>query len=116
MASKNDLVEYTASPSQDLDNAGSAKISHGQGSSDLSSSDENGVVFEKNPFNDEAVAQHWAAVYEKSKYECRHVFDPSLTWSEEEEKRLIRKLDWRVCLWAVSDMIALWWHRRITLT
>lgn len=55
---------------------------------------------EKNPFSDPAVAAHWKAVYEKSHYECRHVFDPELTWTEEEERKLVRKLDWRVCLWA----------------
>lgn len=60
----------------------------------------------KNPFQDLEVAEHWRLTYEKSQYECRHVFDPSLTWSEEEEKRLIRKLDWRICLWAVCIS----WH------
>ncbi|PTB70152.1 MFS general substrate transporter [Trichoderma citrinoviride] len=63
-------------------------------------SEEGGYNEEKNPFRDSAVAQHWTEVYEKSQYECRHVFDPTLTWTEEEEKRLVRKLDWRVCLWA----------------
>ncbi|OKL61498.1 hypothetical protein UA08_03330 [Talaromyces atroroseus] len=53
-----------------------------------------------NPFLDPDVAEYWRFTYEKSQYECRHVFDPTLTWSEEEEKRIIRKLDWRVCLWA----------------
>lgn len=53
-----------------------------------------------NPFLDEATAEYWRQVYEESQYECRHVFDPHLTWTQEEEKRLIRKLDWRVCLWA----------------
>ncbi|KAL6874441.1 MFS general substrate transporter [Trichoderma longibrachiatum] len=67
---------------------------------DHSGSEEGGYNEEKNPFRDSAVAQHWTEVYEKSQYECRHVFDPTLTWTEEEEKRLIRKLDWRVCLWA----------------
>ncbi|KAL6857304.1 MFS general substrate transporter [Trichoderma novae-zelandiae] len=65
-----------------------------------SGSEEGGYNVEKNPFRDPAVAQHWREAYEKSQYECRHVFDPSLTWTEEEEKRLVRKLDWRVCLWA----------------
>lgn len=68
----------------------------------LLESEETGYDDEKNPFRDPAVAQHWREVYEKSDYECRHVFDPSLTWSEEEERRLVRKLDWRICLWAVS--------------
>lgn len=68
---------------------------------DVPASEESGYDEEKNPFRDPAVAQHWREVYEKSKYECRHVFDPTLSWSEEEERRLVRKLDWRICLWAV---------------
>ncbi|KAH6608346.1 hypothetical protein Trco_001692 [Trichoderma cornu-damae] len=67
---------------------------------DITGSEEGGYDGTKNPFSDPAVAQHWREVYEKSNYECRHVFDPSLSWSEEEERRLVRKLDWRVCLWA----------------
>lgn len=69
-------------------------------SSGLSDSDEEGEKFKKNPFLDPDAAAHWATVYEKSQYECRHHFDPNFTWSEEEEKKIIRKLDWRVCLWA----------------
>ncbi|PWY95419.1 MFS general substrate transporter [Aspergillus sclerotioniger CBS 115572] len=53
-----------------------------------------------NPFADPEVAERYALIYEKAQYECRHVFDPTLTWSAEEEKALVRKLDWRVCLWA----------------
>jgi hypothetical protein len=48
-----------------------------------------------NIFSDPEIAAHYKAVYENSRYECRHVFDPDLTWTEEEERRLIRKLDWR---------------------
>lgn len=59
---------------------------------------------EKNPFLDPDVSEYWRQAYEKSEYECRHVFDPTLTWSEEEEKRLIRRLDWRICLWAVGKL------------
>jgi hypothetical protein len=66
------------------------------------SEDETTDYFGHNPFADTVTAEHWKGVYEKAQYECRHVFDPTLTWEEEEEKRLIRKLDWRVCLWAVS--------------
>lgn len=65
-------------------------------------SDEDGSVFAKNPFLDPDVTEHWTSVYDKVQYECRHVFDPNITWTEEEERRLVRKLDWRVCLWAVS--------------
>ncbi|KAH8913098.1 MFS general substrate transporter [Coniochaeta sp. PMI_546] len=105
MASKTVKLGHT--DTRDLDDTGDGKKGHGQASSDTSGSDENGVTSEKNPFNDEAVAQYWRAAYEKSNYECRHVFDPSLTWSEEEEKRLVRKLDWRVCLWACVMFFAL---------
>ncbi|KAF7915734.1 hypothetical protein BELL_0074g00240 [Botrytis elliptica] len=65
-----------------------------------SDSDEDGSVFAKNPFLDPDVREHWTGVYEKSQYECRHAFDPNFTWTEEEERRLVRRLDWRVCLWA----------------
>lgn len=54
-----------------------------------------------NPFLDPAVAEYWRGVYEKAHYECRDLFDPTLTWTEEEERLLVRKLDWRICLWAV---------------
>lgn len=70
---------------------------------DQSGSDEE--FDEKNPFSDPEVAAHWKQTYANSRYECRHVFDPTVTWTEEEEKRLIRKLDWRVCLWAVLSFL-----------
>ena len=69
----------------------------------ISDSDEDGEAFRKNPFLDPDVAEHWSNVYEKSRYECRAQFDPAFTWTEEEERALVRRLDWRVCLWAVRD-------------
>ena len=60
-----------------------------------------------NPFADPEVAERYALIYEKAQYECRHVFDPTLTWTPEEERALVRKLDWRVCLWAVGLSLAL---------
>ena len=65
-------------------------------------SNEESAALEENPFLDPDVATHWTTVYEKSQYECRHVFDPALTWTKEEERKLVRRLDWHVCLWAVS--------------
>ncbi|KAI9052048.1 hypothetical protein LZ554_004301 [Drepanopeziza brunnea f. sp. 'monogermtubi'] len=62
--------------------------------------DEEGTEFKKNPFLNPDVAEHWTIVYEKSQYECRDAFDPKFTWTEEEEKKLVQRLDWRVCLWA----------------
>lgn len=72
-----------------------------------------------NIFQDPEIRDYYVKLYEEAKYECRHVFDADLTWTEEEEKAIIRKLDWRgmyryelpwddkgltvlviVCLWA----------------
>ncbi|KAI0537442.1 major facilitator superfamily domain-containing protein [Xylaria digitata] len=64
-------------------------------------------LVKKNPFVDPRVAAQWKKVYEDCQYECRHVFDATLEWTKEEEKRLIRKLDWRVCLWACVMFFAL---------
>jgi len=66
---------------------------------------DNDQELEKNPFADPDVAEYWRSVYEKSQYECRAVFDPTLEWTAAEEKKLIRKLDWHVCLWAVSLLV-----------
>lgn len=32
-------------------------------------------------------------------YEGRHRYDPKAQWAEEEEKKLVRKLDYRICSW-----------------
>lgn len=75
-----------------------------------------GVVFSSNEsddslsgniFADPEIAAYYRHVYENAKYECRHVFDPTATWSEEEEKKIIRKLDFRVCFWACTMFFSL---------
>lgn len=38
------------------------------------------------------VAEYWRGVYEAAQYEGRHRFDPDVTWSAEEEKKLLRKV------------------------
>jgi len=43
-------------------------------------------------FSNPEVAAHWAAVYEKAKYEGRHRFDPLFTWSAAEERAVRRKV------------------------
>ncbi|GAW26590.1 putative allantoate permease [Rosellinia necatrix] len=60
-----------------------------------------------NPFADPRVAAQWKQTYDDCEYECRYVFDATIDWTEEEEKRVIRKLDWRVCLWACIMFFAL---------
>lgn len=78
-----------------------------QGSSESLTSSSSSSKFAKNPFVDEEVASHYRALYEKAQYECRHVFDPSLEWTPTEEKAIVRKLDWRVSLWACVAFAAL---------
>jgi hypothetical protein len=97
-----DVSIYTSAEEVAFSDTGST-TSETQLLSDLAAFEEGGYDDEKNPFRDPAVARHWREVYEKSQYECRHVFDPSLSWSDEEERRLVRKLDWRICLWAVRQ-------------
>ncbi|KAF2234956.1 putative pantothenate transporter [Viridothelium virens] len=63
--------------------------------------------FASNPFADPKIAEHYREIYEQAQYECRHVFDPELEWDPAEEKRLVRKLDWHVCLWACIMFFAL---------
>lgn len=77
-----------------------------------SSDDENLDKTSKNPFADPVIAAHWRSVYEKAQYESRHVLDEELEWTEKEEKRIVRKLDFRVCLWAVSSPPLSIRHRR----
>jgi hypothetical protein len=43
-------------------------------------------------FKNEATAKHWRQIYENVKYEGRHRFDPDYTWTEEEEKKLVRRV------------------------
>jgi hypothetical protein len=63
-------------------------------------------------FKDPAVANHWRGVFERAGYENRHRFDPEFTWTAEEEKKLVRKLDIRIMLWAWIMFCGLDLHRR----
>lgn len=49
-------------------------------------------------FSDPKVADYWRGVYETAKYEGRHRFDPDITWSAEEEKKLRWKVSCESCL------------------
>ena len=59
------------------------------------STQESDVSLAGNIFLDPEVRDYYVGVYEKAKYECRHEFDAELTWTKEEEKKLVRKLDLR---------------------
>lgn len=68
-----------------------------------SSSSEN----EDHIFQDPIIAEHYKQLYEETQYECRHHFDPEFTWTAEEEKKVVRKSDWYVTLWALIMFTAL---------
>lgn len=43
-------------------------------------------------FSTPAQAEYWLNIYKTAGYEGTHRFDPSLQWTEQEEKRLVRKV------------------------
>ncbi|KAM0718555.1 hypothetical protein Q7P37_005625 [Cladosporium fusiforme] len=65
------------------------------------------IIDEKNPFSDPTIAKYYRELYDNAKYECRDAFDPELEWSAAEEKKLVRKLDYRVCAFACFAFFAL---------
>jgi hypothetical protein len=62
---------------------------------------------ERNPFSDPKVAEFYKDLYESCQYECRGAFDPELEWTPAEERRIVRKLDFRVCAFACFAFFAL---------
>ncbi|OWB62574.1 hypothetical protein B5S29_g3508 [[Candida] boidinii] len=61
----------------------------------------------ENPFLDPNFAAYYRDVYERTKYECRERFDPFFKWSQKEEDKLRRKLDFKVTLLACFMFVAL---------
>ncbi|KAG7666024.1 uncharacterized protein J8A68_000454 [[Candida] subhashii] len=61
----------------------------------------------KNPFIDPKVEEYYRNLYTESKYECYPAFDPEFNWTEEEEKKVIRKIDIRVALAACIMFVGL---------
>ncbi|KAK4032001.1 major facilitator superfamily domain-containing protein [Parachaetomium inaequale] len=96
-----DQKQYSAVDSKDVPASDSASAAEGSGS------EEEFDDPSKNPFQDPEAAAYWKNIYDNAQYECRHVFDPTLTWTEQEEKRLVRKTDLRICLWACIMFFAL---------
>lgn len=60
-----------------------------------------------NPFKDPAIAEYYRKLYELTQYECYEAFDPEFEWTPEEEKKLVRKLDWRVAFTACFMFVGL---------
>jgi hypothetical protein len=63
-------------------------------------------------FSDPVTADYWRKVYEQASYENRHRFDPDFKWTAEEEKKLVRRIDKRIMVWAWIMFCALDLHRR----
>ncbi|KAF3053900.1 hypothetical protein E8E11_011733 [Didymella keratinophila] len=68
--------------------------------------------YDDHPFSDRVTAQYWREVYDKAEYEGRHRFDPNYTWTAEEERKLVRKLDFRITLWAWMMFVSLDLNRK----
>ncbi|KAH7179484.1 major facilitator superfamily domain-containing protein [Fusarium flagelliforme] len=80
--------------------------------SHVDSGNESAASSIEHPFSDPEIADRWRKVYEKAEYENRHRFDPSFTWTDQEEKKLVRRIDFRICLWAWVMFLSLDFHRR----
>lgn len=94
MAKDTTITESKRASDGTLDNPTSTKEDDPSlPSPNVASSEESGYNTEKNPFVNPEAAEHWRQVYEKSQYECWYIYDPTLTWIEEEEKKVVRKLD-----------------------
>lgn len=63
-------------------------------------------------FSEPKIADYWRNIYEKAQYEGRHRFDPTFTWTAEEEIKLKRKVDWRIITWAWIMFFSLDLNRR----
>ncbi|KAI0320484.1 allantoate permease [Amylostereum chailletii] len=66
--------------------------------------DPDAIATKRSVYDDEAIAKHY---WPKDTYENLHRFDPSARWTYKEEKALVRKIDWRVMLWAAVSFSAL---------
>lgn len=58
-------------------------------------------------FKDPEAAAYWQNLYEETKYESRHLVDPELTWTPEEERKVVWKSDFHACFWAFIMFLAL---------
>ncbi|CEP64326.1 uncharacterized protein LALA0_S11e01574g [Lachancea lanzarotensis] len=61
----------------------------------------------RNPFIDPDAEKYYRNIYTECNYECLKAFDPDFKWTQEEEKKLLRKVDWRVAIPACLMFAAL---------
>ncbi|KIP09399.1 hypothetical protein PHLGIDRAFT_67599 [Phlebiopsis gigantea 11061_1 CR5-6] len=70
----------------------------------LQSDDADAVATRRSVFDDPVLAKHYQP---SERYENRHRFDPDARWTFREERAIVRKIDWRVMLWAAISFSAL---------
>ena len=92
--------------------ARSGSISHVSISDEISGKKDEYGSTPDHVFTDPAIAAHWAGVYERADYENRHRFDPSFQWDAAEERKLVRKIDFRIMFWAWIMFCSLDLHRK----
>ncbi|KAI0264759.1 allantoate permease [Gloeopeniophorella convolvens] len=66
--------------------------------------DPDSIATTRSVFDDPVLAKHY---WPKDTYENLHRFDPDARWTHREEQALIRKIDWKVMLWAAVSFSAL---------
>lgn len=91
------MAAEKVAPTAGLDSKDLSATTHQDATSTGSSGDEERAAndlgsYGEHAFSDPKVAEYWRGVYENAKYECRHRFDPSATWTPEEEKKLRRRV------------------------
>ncbi|KAI0064885.1 allantoate permease [Artomyces pyxidatus] len=62
------------------------------------------IATKRSVFDNPTLAKHY---WPTERYENLHRFDPNARWTYREEQALVRKLDWRVMLWAAISFSAL---------
>ncbi|KIJ28098.1 hypothetical protein M422DRAFT_270679 [Sphaerobolus stellatus SS14] len=70
----------------------------------LKTFDLDAVATEASVYDDPILAPHYQP---RPDFENAHRFDPSARWTYREERDLVRKIDWRVMLWAAVSFTAL---------
>ncbi|KAF5352158.1 hypothetical protein D9758_009198 [Tetrapyrgos nigripes] len=66
--------------------------------------DQDAVATRRSVYDDPNLAEFY---WPKSDYENLHRFDPKVRWTFREENALVRKIDWKVMLWAAVSFSAL---------
>ncbi|KAJ2915854.1 hypothetical protein MD484_g4575, partial [Candolleomyces efflorescens] len=66
--------------------------------------DANAISTRRSVYDDPVLAKHY---WPKDSYENTHRFDPDARWTYAEERALVRKIDWKVMLWAAVSFSAL---------